>query len=359
MQRYTSNQRMLLDILRCHQPITRADVTGLTDLTQQSVHRILEGLIADGLVVTERGKPNGRGKPSPTIQLDENARYSIGISIDPDGFRLSIVNFSGMLVADRKVSVTVERETTWAASLIDACERTLAEHEIDQHHLCGIGIAISQELRPPGFQSHQPGWLTDLGDALNVPTFLENRAVAAAIGESLTGVGRQFKNFAFISMDHEVSGGLIYDGMPFRGHSGNAGYFSYLFEEEGEPHPISVEALLKELERSGSGLVDLADLQESFDVNWPGVSIWLDSAVACIAKLVRAITGIVDPQAIIFGGQMPAAIRQVLIEELGQRELVQTSADRSYAPLLLLSEIAGDNAATGSALLPLKHLYFR
>lgn len=350
---------MLLDILRCHQPITRADVTDLTDLTQQSVHRILEGLIADGLVVIERGKPNGRGKPSPTLHLNQNARYAIGIAIDQDGFQLSMVDFCGALVAEQKVSFAIEREADWISSLIAACHEVLAKHKIDSCNLCGVGLAMDKALRLLSPSSLQSNWPSLVGDALNVPTFKEDAALAAAIGESLTGLGRQFKSFAFISIGHGVSGGMINDGMPFRGHTGNAGDFSYLLDDAVRPHPLSLNSLLTDLQRNGIDVADLFDLQSRFAVNWPGVSDWLNGASAHLAIIVRAVTAIVDPQAIIFGGQMPSALGAILLEELRRLPSAQIAAEVSNTPQLLLSEIAGDAAATGAALLPLKHLYFR
>lgn len=38
----SENERLILDIVRRHGPIARASITGHTNLTQQSVHRLIE-----------------------------------------------------------------------------------------------------------------------------------------------------------------------------------------------------------------------------------------------------------------------------------------------------------------------------
>lgn len=350
---------MLLDILRCHQPITRADVTELTDLTQQSVHRILEGLIADGLVVAERGKPNGRGKPSPVLNLSSAACYSMGVALDMDGVSISVVDFNGGLVADQKMAGVPAADDLWIQSLLDACEAILVKHHIARQALCGLGVALGKvfELQSSGsLFSKLP---LALGNALDVPTFTEKKAIAAAIGESLAGAGRQYKNFAFVSIDHEISGGLIADGMPFRGYSGNAGDFTYLFANKSEAESVSLEGLLKGLQQNGVDVCDLSDLQRGFDPQWPGVSGWLEVAAEQINNLVGAITGIFNPQAIVFGGQLPAALTHMLITDVTNRFELRFSGAQRQMPILMQSLMAGDGAATGSAMLPLKYLFFR
>lgn len=359
MQRYTSNQRMLLDILRCHQPITRADVTALTDLTQQSVHRIIEGLIADGLLVTERGKPNGRGKPSPVLNLSSTACYSMGVALDVNGISISVVDFNGSLVADQKVAIASATDDHWIRSMLDACEAIFIENDISRQALCGFGVALGTAFERQCSSSLLSKLPSLLVNALDVPTFIENKAVAGAIGESLAGAGRQYKNFAFVSIDHEISGGLIADGMPFRGYSGNAGDFTYLFANRSEAEAVSLEGLLKGLQQNGVDVCDLTDLQNRFDPQWPGVSGWLEGAAERIDNLICAITGIFDPQAIVFGGQLPAVLTHMLITEVTNRFELRFSGAQRQMPILMQSLMAGDGAATGSALMPLKYLYFR
>ena len=53
----SENERLILDIVRRQSPIARASITGHTNLTQQSVHRLIDGLLERGLLRT--GAPRG------------------------------------------------------------------------------------------------------------------------------------------------------------------------------------------------------------------------------------------------------------------------------------------------------------
>ena len=350
---------MLLDILRCHQPISRADVTELTDLTQQSVHRILEGLIADGLVVTERGRPSGRGKPSPMLKLNDAARFSIGIALERDSCQINLVNLNTIVIADDRINGLSTTTPQGINRIVKTCEQLLLTHRVTSSELAGIGIAAGHGLSSPSTDSAVTALAAALSDAFNVNAYIENKALAAAIGESLTGIGRCHKDFAFISLDHDVSGGLIRDGVPFRGHSGHAGDYRLLMAETGPVSAASLSALLSGLRAGGQNVADLVQLQQTFDPDWAGVTPWLQEAVTRLNMLVAALTGIFDPQAIVFGGQIPALLGQLLIERIEKLHEQRSTLYARPMPLLMLSKIEGDGAATGAALLPLKHRYYR
>ncbi|MCJ8510169.1 ROK family transcriptional regulator [Rhizobium lemnae] len=359
MQKYTSNQRMLLDVLRCHQPITRADVTDLTDLTQQSVHRILEGLIADGLVVTERGKPNGRGKPSPSLQLNNTARYTLGIAIDNDSMRISVANFSGISVLQKHVSVSRLTDGRSWRVFGQVIESVLGELGLRRQQLCGIGAATDVEYDPSEARFDLIRLPQVLGDAWSIPVFSENLAAASAIGESLSGVGKRLGNFAFICLDKKLSGALVTNGVLFRGSHDNAGNYRYLFSSLEELDRVSLPGLLASVQSNGVDVADVEDLLHQFDVGLPGILQWIDDVSDVYLCLFRALAGIFDPDAVVLGGRIPRSLGAHLIQEVSRKLLPTGLIPPRSLPSLLLSEVAGDAAATGSALLPLKNLFFR
>jgi predicted NBD/HSP70 family sugar kinase len=71
------------------------------------------------------------------------------------------------------------------------------------------------------------------------------------------------------------------------------------------------------------------------------------------------LVGVVDPQAIVFGGQLPAELGRMMMSRLnmpsGRRHRSGVAPGEAR---LVLSETKGDAAAIGAALLPLKFRYF-
>ena len=68
----------------------------------------------------------------------------------------------------------------------------------------------------------------ELSQVLDMPVWIENDGNAAAVGESLFGVGRRHRSFAYLYIAAGLGGGLILDGVPVRGFRGNAGEFTGL-----------------------------------------------------------------------------------------------------------------------------------
>lgn len=59
-------------------------------------------------------------------------------------------------------------------------------------------------------------------EKFNVPTYLDNDANVAAIGEYMLGAGKGTKNMLYITVSTGIGGGAIINGNIYRGHTSNA-----------------------------------------------------------------------------------------------------------------------------------------
>jgi predicted NBD/HSP70 family sugar kinase len=78
-----------------------------------------------------------------------------------------------------------------------------------------------------------------------------------------------------------------------------------------------------------------------------------------VDRLVASLIAVLDPQAIVFGGQLPRALGQMMIE----RAHMPSQREHRYGvgpkeAKLVLSETEGDPSPIGAALLPLRVRYF-
>lgn len=78
-----------------------------------------------------------------------------------------------------------------------------------------------------------------------------------------------------------------------------------------------------------------------------------------VDRLVASLISVLDPQAIVFGGQLPRTLGQMMIE----RTRMPSERQHRYGvgpneAKLVLSETKGDPSAIGAALLPLRVRYF-
>ena len=364
----SENERLILDIVRNHEPIPRATITAHTNLTQQSVHRLVEALVARGLLRAGAPFKGARGQPSPTIELERQAVYSVGISVNTDAVTLSLADF-GCDIVDQEVlrGVPVDRKATLAI-LAEKLSSILARHEISRASVIGLGFAMSgffvgddrrfnapEPLRDWSLVDLQP----ELEHVFGVPAWLENNATTGAIGESLRGVGRWCKTFAYLSFNYGFGGGLILEGRPYLGFHGNAGEFSIIYNPDEMLRRPALQYLIATLRESGVDIGSIEELKQNFDPSWPGVESWLSETMPMLDRLIATLTGVVDPQAIVFGGQLPPELGRMMIA----RARLPSQRPHRYdvapsGPRLVLSETRGDASAIGAALLPLKSRYF-
>ncbi|GAC1043271.1 ROK family protein [Rhizobium sp. No.120] len=364
----SENERLILDIVRRHEPISRASITAHTNLTQQSVHRLAEALMARGLLRAGTPLKGSRGQPSPTIELERQAVYSIGISVNTDAVTLSLADFGCGIVDQEVLSGGIADRRATLAALAEKLNSILQRHEISRENIIGLGFAMSgffvgddrrfnapEPLRDWSLVDLQP----ELEQVFALPVWLENNATTGAIGESLSGVGRWCQTFAYLSFNYGFGGGLILEGRPYLGFHGNAGEFSVIYDAEEKPRRPALQYLIGTLRENGVDIGSIQELKQDFDPSWPGVESWLSETMPMLERLIAALVAVVDPQAVVFGGQLPLELGRMMIA----RARLPSQRPHRYGaappgPRLVLSETKGDASAIGAALLPLKFRYF-
>ncbi|AGB74900.1 MULTISPECIES: ROK family transcriptional regulator [Rhizobium] len=364
----SENERLILDIVRRHEPIPRASITSYTNLTQQSVHRLVEGLTARGLLRAGTPLKGARGQPSPTIELERQAVYSVGISVNTDAVTLSLADFGCGIVDQETVRGILSDRKATLATLAEKLNSVLRRRGISRGNLIGLGFAMSGFFVGADRQFNAPEPLRDwslidlqpeLEDIFALPVWLENNATTGAIGESLSGVGRWCQTFAYLSFNYGFGGGLILEGRPYLGFHGNAGEFSVIYDAEEKPRRPALQYLIHTLRENGIDIGSVQELKQDFNPSWPGVESWLSEVMPMLERLIATLTGVIDPQAIVFGGQLPPVLGQMMID----RARLPSQRPHRYGaappgPRLVLSETKGDASAIGAALLPLKFRYF-
>ncbi|NTJ11435.1 ROK family transcriptional regulator [Rhizobium lusitanum] len=364
----SENERLILDIVRRHEPIARATITAHTNLTQQSVHRLVETLLTRGLLCTGAPLKGTRGQPSPTIQLVRHAVYSVGISVNTDAVTLSLADFGCNIIAQETLEMVPSDRRATLAALLQALQSILKRHAVSRDRLIGLGFAMSGFFVSDNRAFNAPEPLKDwslfdlrpeLEEVFELPVWLENNATTGAIGESLRGVGLWCPTFAYLSFNYGFGGGLVLEGKPYLGFHGNAGEFSVIYTPEESTRRPALQYLIAALRKNGISIVSVEELRQNFDPTWPGVEDWLAETMPALDRLIATLIGVVDPQAIVFGGQLPAELGRMMISRLnmpsGRRHRYGVAPGEAR---LVLSETKGDAAAIGAALLPLKFRYF-
>lgn len=363
----SQNERTILRLIWRYPNLSRSEITAHTDLTQQSIYRIVDQLAERGIIFLGSPKPGlGKGQPSPMLGLDGRLGYCCGMSVNTDVIDICLIDFAGNVLAESSVAL---RDRSMAEALNLVLEQVTHQQErlnLSEDAFFGVGFAIAGfHAGGTRYSASLPlhEWsLIELGplltNVLGKPVWTLNGGKAGAIAESMFGVGRYIKHFAYLSFNYGFGGGLISDGELLEGGNGNAGEFSQMYDDDDAPRRPALQLLIERLHRNGVEIPSITYMRKHFNPQWPGVSEWVNEITPAYNRLVNAIWAVFDPTAIVFGGQVPPVLAQLLVERtelFGRRPRYGVSRS---SPKLIISEIANDASAMGAAITPFRSAYY-
>ncbi len=357
---------LVLDAVRRGGSVARADLTDRTPLSQQSVHRLAEDLLEKGFLRLEAPRIAGRGKPSPQLALAPDGAYGIGIAIDTEEVRVAVTNIVGDILHLVSLNVDPNAPEGVRDAAAGCVPAVIAKLGLDGRRVAGVGISMQGYRRKPGLAFVPPpkiaAWrdrdLTEtFAGAFAFPMMAENNATLGAEAENWVGAGRRFDNFAYLSINLGFGGGVVINGAPYLGHHMNAAEISSIYTPEEQERRPALRTLIAMLRDQGRGIDSVTMLKQRYDPSWPEIDRWIERVTPALDQMLRAMTGILDPAAIVFGGEAPRDLRVRLARAASPRTVDEINLPFP-GPELLISEIETDPNVLGAALLPIRKRLF-
>lgn len=367
------NERVVLQAIRLHGSLPKADIARLTRLTPQTVQVIIARLEADSLVrklAPLRGKV---GQPSVPMALNPDGAFSIGIQIGRRSMKMVLLDFSGQV--RERMSLTYafpDPDTLFGEIQMRLDQLTQSLPPELRLRLHGVGIAAPLSLggwqSVLGIEAGQAAKWLDIDIAQRVQAMTElpvefvKDTAAATVAELVAGRGRSIGSFLYVFFDTFIGGGLVLDSHLRGGLHGNAGAVGSLplglARGPGSAPPgqllsqaslINLEARFIDHQLDPTAAGDSRALQEPW---WPHTEAWLQEAGPAVAFAANSAACLLDLEGVIIDGSFS---RDLLHEVLGA---VKQSMDRYnwegvVRPAVLEGTIGADARAMGGGLLPL------
>ncbi|WP_370446390.1 ROK family protein [Glaciimonas sp. PCH181] len=367
------NERVVLQAIRFHGSMPKADLARLTNLSTQTVSLIINRLLDEGLVLKLDALRGKVGQPSVPIALNPDGAFSIGIKIGRRSMDVLLVDFLGHVRERSSLRYPFpDPEMTFAeiASKLTHM-RTLLGPELAQR-LSGIGIAAPLALG--GWQKllgidpceadkwHSIDILQRVQAMTDLPVQFCKDTAAACVAELVAGRGRSIKSFLYIFVDTFIGGGLVIDSHLRGGLHGNAGAVASIplgLARRGgvsPPEQLLSDASLFNLENlfEAANLDALASFdQRALQAPWLAhTDVWLDDASRAIALAINSATCLLDLDAVIIDGSCDRTLLEKLLTEI-ETSLTYYNWEGITRPTVHAGTIGSDARAIGGALLPL------
>jgi predicted NBD/HSP70 family sugar kinase len=367
------NERLVLSLVRQQGGLAKSDIARVTGLSAQTVSVIMRALEHDGLLV--RGEPiRGRiGQPSVPMYLNPAGAYFVGIKIGRRSVDLILVDFRGKVLARQRQTYRYPTPAAVVAFTTEALPKALATLTVPERaRVSGIGIAMPfqlwswvQALGAP--QSEMDAWRdhdmqAEISALTGLPVYVQNDATSACGAELVFGSGEKPKDFLYFYFGTFIGGGLVLNGQLFLGRSGNAAGVG----------PLPVQSLENRLERlfAAASMSRLADAMEAAgepsDYLWERpdhwtvspqiLSDWMDSAANGLAWAALTAATLLEIEAVMIDGWMPAEVRAEITKRT-QAALLALDLDGIDPPVIREGTLGPDARALGAAAIPLSQRY--
>ena len=230
------NRQIVLNLVREHQPVSRADLARQMSVGRGMVTSLVNELLDDGAIYEGAAVDAPRGRRPTMLFVRTHDRLAISIDVRFSRTYLMLTDFGGTALALETFD-TIVVPTALAAELTRRIKRLLKAHRAAG--TChGIGLVV------PGMVDHatgrvlnapQLGWKNvDIRDALSrstgLPVQIENAPLACALAYMWLGeTGRDTpRDFVYVTVSDGVGAGVVVNGEVVRGHGSSAGEFGHV-----------------------------------------------------------------------------------------------------------------------------------
>lgn len=367
------NERLVLSLVRLHGSLPKSDIARMTGLSAQTVSVIMRELERDGLLLKLAPQRGKIGQPSVPMSLNPDGAFFIGLKIGRRSSDLVLIDFLGTVRASLQLSYRypVPRETVeFVRSGMQELRNSLSASQ--QKRIAGLGIAMPFELWSWADTAGAPREIMDewrhrdirgeIQLLCDFPVHIQNDATSACGAELVFGQTGALRDFVYFYIGAFAGGGIVLDSRLYSGPTGNAGALgSMLIPARGnKPTQLidiaSIAVLEKRLNANGVDAPHLWTTPQEWGDLGPTVDEWILDAANALAHAIAASTAVIDFEAAVIDGWMPASVRARLVEAV-RHAMAGIDAEGIFIPPIHQGTVGVQARALGAASLPLSERF--
>jgi len=227
------NRQILLNLVREHQPISRADLARRMTLGRGVVTTLVKQLLNEGALYEGALADLPRGRRPTMLYVETRDRLVVAIDVRFSRIDVLLSDFGGKQIALERFGTRFDPEQL-LDELAVRVRRLLRTHAAEGR--CeGIGMVIPGMVdRHSGrvLNAPQLGWRdvqvrSGLAERTGLPVHVENAPAACALAHIWLGPSG-VRDFVYVSVSDGVGTGVVVNGEVVRGHAHTAGEFGHI-----------------------------------------------------------------------------------------------------------------------------------
>ena len=371
------NERTLLQAVRLHGPIPKADLARLTQLSTQTVGLIVERLLDEDLLQKGERLRGKVGQPSVPLSLNPNGAYGLGLQVGRRSLELLIADFAGQMRWNWRADYDHPDPAVVLPKMAEGLRAAQAQWGEQWSRVVGVGLAaplgmhqwadvMGEQAAPALAKWAEVDLVQELRRHTPLPVAFAKDTSAACVAELFEGHGREVQNFLYMFVGTFVGGGLVLGGQMVHGPQGNAGAIGSLpmaRVQAADTRPAQLLAVASgwQLERALHAGGRNADLGATPDImaaeHADVVQPWLQQAASGLAMATVSATALMDLDAVVIDGSIHPKLLDALMAQT-EHAVHAYRWEGLRRPALLRGRVGAHARALGGALLPLHAQYF-
>ena len=227
------NRFHVMDAIRRCGPISRVEISDLTELSAATVSAITSLLIDDELIMPRQVgavRDAGRGRPRVMLELNPEAAHVAGVKLARDQITIVVTNFRADVLRALSLPIRIDRQPAGVtADLIeDGIRRAVADAGLAVAAMSGVCVGLPGVVeratgrcrQSPIFRERDVPLGLELSTRLGVPVTLDSDVNLVTLAEHWFGHGRGLDDFLVVSVEHGLGLGIMHNGELFRGANG-------------------------------------------------------------------------------------------------------------------------------------------
>jgi predicted NBD/HSP70 family sugar kinase len=232
------NRQIVLNLVRAHQPISRADLARTMGVRRGSVSLIVNDLLQSGLLVEGAVGKTVRGRKPTFLHIDSRRRTVIAVDVRASQTYLMLADLLGKPLTGVIRYPTVIDPKEFVTTLARRIRALVSEHGLGLDACEGVGVSVPGMIEHSTMRvlhSPQLGWRNvdlrePLAAAIGLRVEIENSGRACALAQlwAMHGGLSSAGDFVFVTVSDGLGLGVIVRGEPLRGRHNLAGELGHV-----------------------------------------------------------------------------------------------------------------------------------
>ena len=239
-----NNQNAIIEYLRDHGPLSRADLAKCLKISKPTVSTNVEALVERGILHEVGLGTTSVGKKPTLLEFNKNHKLILAVDLSRENSKFALGNLGGDILAQVSICLSKSKSVTSnQKAVIKSFEALIKKVGVNKSSVEHIVIASPGifskgergQLLNPQFEHLQAIQMDDLLEQyFAIKPLIRNDINMAALGETFFGNGKNHCNLAYVSVGLGVGAGLIMNKALYLGSRRAAGEIGFTIPLNGK-----------------------------------------------------------------------------------------------------------------------------